>query len=56
MFYILPPAPLFFCILLHSFLKRCTYSVFYFILWYSLVFLCKKGSHKRSHKKEVNPP
>jgi len=22
-------------ILLHSFLKRCTYNVFYFILWYS---------------------
>nr|DAP53108.1 MAG TPA: hypothetical protein [Caudoviricetes sp.] len=41
---------------MHSFLKRCTYSVFYFILWYSLVFLCKKGSHKRSYKKEVNPP
>ena len=48
------PAPLFFCILFHSFLKRCTYSVFYFFLWYSLVFLCRKGSHKRSHKKEAS--
>ena len=50
----LPPAPLFFCILLHSFLKRCNYSVFYFFLWHSLVFLFKKGSYKRSHKKEAS--
>ena len=50
----LPPAPLFFRILLHFFLKRCTYSVFCFVLWYSLVFFFKKGSYKRSHKKEAS--
>nr|DAJ87119.1 MAG TPA: hypothetical protein [Caudoviricetes sp.] len=44
-------------ILLHSFafLSKTLYlQRFLFFFWYSLVFLCRKGSHKRSHKKEAS--
>ena len=44
-------------ILLHSFafLSKTLYlQRFLFFLWYSLVFLCRKGSYKRSHKKEAS--
>ena len=43
---------------LHSFAKLgetlLNQRFFYFCPWYSLVFFCEKGSHKRSYKKEAN--
>ena len=44
----LPPAPL---LIGETLLNQ---RFFYFCPWYSLVFFCEKGSHKRSYKKEAN--